>query len=261
MENRCRATTLEVHNGPMTINKDWALAEFDKFLALVLPNGNLPNQFASAFPGGSRGLPPQAQGPAVEAAVVVEKILEQVLPAWKTEVSDMGNLSYQWSQHIEAIRRARVLLVREDELAEKLGDNAPRLNAAHMHPWAWEGARSLWESGHYREAVRAAAVKINAELQNKLGRTDISETDLFNQAFSTDPPKPGNPRLRLMADDKSKNFRSIHRGVAALADGCYAAIRNPISHMVGSLTEDEALEQLAAFSMVARWVDKATVEK
>lgn len=46
-----------------------------------------------------------------------------------------------------------------------------------------------------------------------------------------------------MPDDGSKSFSSVHRGVRSFAEGCYAAIRNPISHIQGDLTEDEALEQ------------------
>lgn len=130
-----------------------------------------------------------------------------------------------------------------------------------MHPWAWEGARPLWQSGHFREAVTAAARKINAEAQNKLGRKDISETNLFKQAFSQDLPKPGQPRLRLRDDDGSDTYRNVHRGAMAFAEGCYAAIRNPNSHEDGlpELPEHEAPEQPAAFSVLARWVDDATV--
>ncbi|MFJ3633826.1 TIGR02391 family protein [Streptomyces sp. NPDC090112] len=50
-----------------------------------------------------------------------------------------------------------------------------------MHPWAWEGARPLWQSGHLREAVTAAARKVNAETQNKLGRKDVSATRLSSR--------------------------------------------------------------------------------
>ncbi|CAD12002.1 hypothetical protein (fragment), partial (plasmid) [Streptomyces coelicolor A3(2)] len=52
-----------------------------------------------------------------------------------------------------------------------------------------------------------------------------------------------------------------HEGAAAFARGVYVAIRNPIAHELGDeLKEHEALEQLAAFSLLARWVDDATVE-
>jgi hypothetical protein len=50
-----------------------------------------------------------------------------------------------------------------------------------MHLWIRDSVRSLWQSRHFTEAVRAAAVKLNAETQNKLLRRDISETDLFRQ--------------------------------------------------------------------------------
>jgi hypothetical protein len=167
----------------------------------------------------------------------------------------------RWDRHVEAAHRVRALLGREAEIREKLGDAAPQLDANKLHPWIWDGARSLWRSGHYREAVGAAAIKLNAEAQNKIGRTDVAETNLFNQAFSTNTPKPGESRLRLTPDDGSPTFTSLHRGVRCFAEGCYAAIRNPISHRPGELPEDEALEQLAALSVLARWVDTATLER
>jgi len=109
--------------------------------------------------------------------------------------------------------------------------------------------------------VQAACIKLNAETQNKVGRRDITEADLFKQAFSDDPPKPGKPRLRVIPDDESKTAASVHRGIRAYAEGCYAAIRNPISHQPGELPEHEALEQLAALSVLARWVDAAEIDR
>lgn len=124
------------------------------------------------------------------------------------------------------------------------------------------GARSLWQSGHFREAVTAAARKINAETQNKLGRRDISEIKLFQDALSTNQPAAGRSKLRIVRDDGGDTFKSVQRGVMAFAEGCFAAIRNPNSHEDGlpELPENEALEQLSAFSLLARWVDGATVE-
>jgi hypothetical protein len=43
--------------------------------------------------------------------------------------------------------------------------------------------------------------------------------------------------------------------------GCFTGIRNPVAHEDGlKLTEQVALEQLAAFSVLARWIDECTVE-
>ncbi|MFI6850654.1 TIGR02391 family protein [Kitasatospora sp. NBC_00085] len=122
-------------------------------------------------------------------------------------------------------------------------------------------AQGLWGSGHFREAAGAAARAINAQAQAKLGRRDASEAKLLSDAFSTNAPTPGHPRLRLGADGGGDTFRNIHDGAGNLARGLFSAIRNPLAHEDEiELEENEALEYLAAFSILARWVDKATVE-
>lgn len=224
---------------------------------------SLAELYRPASPPGVINATPRLSNRGQEAAIVasaqvVEQILERLIPRWRSEVPDDGNKRVnRWSQHIEAVRRARVVLARRAEIAQQLGDNAPLIRASQLHPCVWDGARSLWQSGHFREAVHAAAVKLNAETQNKLGRNDLTEKDLFVQAFSRDAAAPDKPRLRVVSDDGSKTYQSIHRGIQCYAEGCYAAIRNPISHTEGELDEAEALEQLAAFSVLARWVDSA----
>jgi uncharacterized protein (TIGR02391 family) len=167
-----------------------------------------------------------------------------------------------WAHHRETAQRAITLLERAAEVREKLGEDAPTLDASRLHPWAWEGARSMWQSRHYRQAVVDALKKVNAEAQNRTGRHDLSETDLFTQLFSANPPKPGEPRLRLRDDEGSDTFRNLHRGARALAEGLFAGIRNVVSHTVAETEADEqvALEQLAAVSVLARWVDDARLE-
>ncbi|MDK9498233.1 TIGR02391 family protein [Streptomyces katrae] len=240
---------------------EWARAELAKFLELTelhrkpeRPGGVMRFSASMSNRGDEKEILASAQ--------VVEQILDRVLPRWRTDVPDDRNgLVNRWCQHREAAQRADTVLVRDAEIRARLGDDAPDLNASSMHPWAWEGARALWQSGHFREAVTAAGRKVNAETQNKLGRKDASETKLFQQAFSQDPPKPGQPRLRLMEDDGSDTFKSTHRGAMAFAEGFFAAIRNPNSHAddLPELPEHEALEQLASLSVLARWVDTATV--
>ncbi|MEW2436560.1 TIGR02391 family protein [Streptomyces caniferus] len=196
------------------------------------------------------------------SAQLVEQILDRVLPRRRTEVPDDRNKRVnRWCQHRAAVHRAAAVLVRDTEVREHLGDNAPQLSAGALHPWVWEGARALWRSVHFREGVTAAARKVNAETQNTAGRRDASETALFQSVFSKDPPKPCQPRLRLMADDDSDSSKSVHRGAMAFAEGCYAGIRNPNSHEDGlpELPEHEALEHLAAFCVLARWVDGAAL--
>ncbi|WEH34798.1 TIGR02391 family protein [Streptomyces sp. AM 4-1-1] len=244
----------------MTLDIHWARGELARFLELTelyrLPDPPGVMIFSSSL--SNRG----SQRDIVASAHVVEKILDRVLPHWKTDVpSDRNEEINRWCQHREAAQRADAALQRDTEISERLGDNAPQLSAATMHPWVWQGAGALWQSSHFREAVTAAARKVNAETQNKVQRRDLSETKLFQNAFSLAPPKEGEHRLRLMEDDGGDTFRSVHRGAMAFADGCYAGIRNPNSHEDGlpELPEHEALEQLAALSVLARWVDKAAV--
>lgn len=188
----------------------------------------------------------------------VEQLLEVVLPSWRSHLrSPDGN----WQHRRDVVVRAVAEIDRGTQVREMLGQqSAPRLLADRLHPWVWNGARSLWGSGHYAEAVGAAARQVNADTQTKVGRRDASETTLLQQCFSDDAPAPGKPRLRLPGDDGSKSALSVRRGVRSYAEGCYAALRNPAAHDVAvELGEHEALEQLAAFSILARWVDTSSV--
>lgn len=136
------------------------------------------------------------------------------------------------------------------------------MDAGDLYPWARESGRSLWNSGHRHQAVMQAAIRINAETQAKLGRVDVSEAGLFNEAFSLDDPKAGSPRLRLAENDGGRTYQNMHRGARAFADGLFTAIRNPGMHTplpVDGGSEQIASEQPAAFSLLVRWVDQARV--
>ncbi len=241
------------------LNTEWALAELDKLIQqTVMRNGSSSGGGAVFIT--SADYTAASDGEVTKQAPVVEQILDRVIPRWRTEVPDTSAHN-RWARHREAALRAREILVRQREVKENLGDNAPEIAAARLHPWAWSGASSLWASGHYREAVGGAARKLNAETQNKVGRRDVSETDLFKQAFSLDDAKPGKARLRRMPPEDSDTYRSVQRGAMALAEGVFAGIRNPLSHEADqALDEQVALEYLAALSVLARWVDESTVE-
>lgn len=198
-----------------------------------------------------------------ELAYVAEQILDRVLPDWRNADDRPADVRHKarWNHLRDWAGRGIAALQRKQELREKLGDNAPQVSAGSLHPWVWSGAHSLWQSGHYRSAVEDAAKKVNAETQNKLGRRDVSEADLFRQAFSLDPAAPGKARLRLRAPDGSDSFKSVQRGAMAFAEGIYAGIRNPFNHDdPADIDEQTGLEYLAALSVLARWVDDAEVE-
>jgi hypothetical protein len=243
---------------PVTIDIEWARKELDQFISLTRLV-RTPDPPGTTFLMDTRR-PAGSSDDIIAAAQLIDQVLDHVIPNWRADIPESSD--HRWQQRREACQRAIVVLERRAEIAEKLGDDAPQLSASTMHPWIWEAARSLWQSGPYREAVGAAARQVNAETQNKVTRRDVSESDLFVQAFSDDAPKPGAPRLRLPAQDQDgKTAKSVRRGVRCFAEGCYAGIRNPVAHEQGELSQDEALEQLAAFSVLARWVTSAKIVK
>lgn len=240
------------------INVEWALGELDKFIQqTVMTNNSYVGNGVVSLSNKSSTAATDAE--VAQQAQVVEKIFDRVLPSWRTDIE--LRKSNRWTRHREAAIRAKAELERQEEIRKNLGDDAPEISAANLHPWVWSGAQSLWRSGHYRSAVEDAAKKLNAETQNKLGRRDVSETDLFKQAFSLDSPAPGKPRLRRMMDDGSDTYKSMQRGAMALAEGFYAGIRNPFNHEdPRDIDEQIGLEYLAALSVLARWVDESTLE-
>lgn len=240
------------------IHTEWAIAQLDDFIMASTTS------YRESPPGtiGFHSYPTVAsRDELVKKAQIVEQILNRVVPGWRKLDADTDRK--EWNLHREAALRAREELLHEDEVRMNLGDDAPTISAAGLHPWVWSGAASLWRSGHYRQAVEDALKKVNAETQNKLGRRDVSETDLFNQAFSDSPAASGKPRLRRMTPDEIDTYKSMQRGARSLAEGIYAGIRNPFGHGDPSkmdIDEQVGLEYLAAISVLARWVDDATVD-
>ncbi|MDR1427768.1 MAG: TIGR02391 family protein [Bifidobacteriaceae bacterium] len=237
------------------IDVRWATQEIDAFL-------HVTDQVVPDSSGGMVYLGTVMRGSGKEAserAYVVEQILDQLWgQSWR---ADKPSQDTEWSRLRDQASRGKTALLRQQEIREKLGNGAPDMDAGKLHPWAWETGSSLWRSSHFNQAVMAAATRVNAEAQAKLGRMDVSETRLFNEAFNTDPPKAGCPRLRIVPDDGSQTYRDIHRGARAFAEGIYAALRNPTAHQVATPGDEHlALEHLAAFSILARWIDEATVE-
>jgi hypothetical protein len=168
----------------------------------------------------------------------------------------------RWAKHREAAIRTCEELMRAGEIRQNLGDDAPQISAANLHPWIWSGARSLWQSDHVVQAVRDARTNLNAETQKRVGRRDVSQTQLFQQLFFLDEAKSGKSRLRRMTPEVTDTYRSLQRDAMAFAEGVFAGIRKPLSHVVDQeMSEQVALEHLAALSVLARSVDESTVER
>ncbi|WP_323138017.1 TIGR02391 family protein [Streptomyces sp. NBC_01433] len=202
-----------------------------------------------------------------------EALLEQLHRAEPTVKQILRRLDPQLAQEINVdamagetharnqVQRGLGILTDMDEWAARLAPDAPALPADQFHPWVWDAARTFWDSQHYRAAVHAAASAINAHLQAKLGRRDVADDKLVQEAFSDKPAEPGKSRLRVPGDATSPTVQSRQRGALQLGLGSFFAIRNPAAHDTGEWTEQESLEQLATLSVLARLIDSCQVSR
>lgn len=88
------------------------------------------------------------------------------LPAKLQEESD----GWPYDQTLKAARQLAGLLKATEDAQQILGPVGPKLAAANLHPWIWDAAVGLWDDGHRREAVQAAAVALfDRHLPAKLG--------------------------------------------------------------------------------------------
>jgi uncharacterized protein (TIGR02391 family) len=246
----------------MSMNTKWAISELEAFIARSREHHA---KYERAGDAAYRDPTIKAvHDDVVSRMPIVERIADRAWRAWKEHLPRRFGGGWEYDALVQIAKQTLVLLERQEELEQNLGEAGPSLSATIMHPDVWDAAKSLWRNGHFGEAVLAAAKSVNAMLQAKVGRKDLSEAKLVNECFSLDPPKPGVPRLRLMQNDGSDTYTSLHTGALAFGQGCFKAIRNVIAHEYGELAEppeDEALHYLAAFSILARWIGRATVER
>jgi uncharacterized protein (TIGR02391 family) len=146
---------------------------------------------------------------------------------------------------------------RLDGMAEQAEAESPfQVDVEAMNPLVWGAARQLWHDEHYREAVGAAASVVVQHVKQLTGRAGVDETSIFQQAFSSDPPKPGKPRLRWPGNPQDKNVISMNEGLRNFSAGVQLAIRNPLVHDPTELTAQQAAERLASISLLAGWIEQ-----
>lgn len=195
-----------------------------------------------------------------EAAIQV--IIDAVAPELGNYVSpDEEHGSNRWKPAKLAALRVIGRLTSGAEAKVRMQPDAPELIADRLHTWVWDAARQMWEVGSRQAAVHRAAQSIYCRLQQKLGRFDLSEVKLCREAFSPNVPQVGQARLRFVGDRNTDTWKTLQAGALDYSAGCFMAIRNPLAHNPDfPLTAQEALEQLAALSVLARWIDAAEIE-
>ncbi|MGW3620101.1 TIGR02391 family protein [Micromonospora arida] len=249
----------------MPINYQWVLQEWNHFLDMTErvktgeahPTRNGEVRHVYSF---------RAPDHLVERQLSLARVCLERTFGDHWEWNGHGSLAVQVKRMRQEIQAAIPLVQRREEIEANLSQDAPgpQIAADDLHHWVWSAARPHWESGNDRAAIHAAAVNINSRLRKKLGRFDVSESKAVREAFSLEDPQPGRPRLRLCPPDDPDHFKSVHVGAVNFGCGLFAGVRNPVAHLTDEdhdLSEQEALECLAAFSLLARWIDRAEVQQ
>jgi uncharacterized protein (TIGR02391 family) len=234
------------------VDVDAVQSELERFVSEASPVSASGNGFIT-----SRSNPRCGRQQAIDLAERVRPILDALYSDWRLE--NPPRKTFEFSGERDASMRLLARLKSYEEVQSMLGSSslAPSLSAAALHDQVWSAASTQWSTSHRHEAVLAAAKAVNSLLQSKTGRRDLSEGQLIREAFSD------KPRLRFVGVQDHQTRESLRQGVMQFGTGCFAAIRNPVSHLPNEaidLPEQLALERLASLSLLARWIDEAEIE-
>ncbi|PPI12788.1 hypothetical protein C5D04_11290 [Rathayibacter sp. AY1D2] len=189
---------------------------------------------------------------------VSRRILAEILPNEPFYI-DMNQPNWYWDVKTP-VAKAIGVLNDWSNIRKYLDAEPPTTPSDSLHPVVWGAAKDLWKIGHHREAVARAATFLNAHIQDKSTRTDISDKSLMGQVFSDGAASEKTPRLRWSGSGSSETTMSMRNGLAGLAQGIFMTIRNPASHETAQIDPQMALEQLATLSLLARWVDECQLD-
>lgn len=151
--------------------------------------------------------------------------------------------------------------------AESRSDSdLPTFAPAQFHPVVWAGASANWTTHQYRVAVREASEGLTVHWKDRLSRSDVDDTVFWQQTLSPGAPEPGKPKLAWPGAAEDKTVKSMRGGLEplakalnALATGLNLTVRNVTTHTRSELSEQEAMERLAACSYLARLLDQCEV--
>lgn len=144
----------------------------------------------------------------------------------------------------------------------------PSFSPAQLHPVIWAGAAAHWTTHQYRVAVREAAEGLTVHWKQKLERNDVDDTVFWQQTLSAGEATVGKPKLSWPGPIDDKTAKSMRGGLEplakalnALATGLNLTVRNVTTHTRDELTEQQAMERLAAYSFLAQLLDQCRIER
>jgi hypothetical protein len=192
-------------------------------------------------------------------------LVRQIATRVSIEPERLNERSYvgEWGWHNARAAAQEILgaLESAEEAHAMFAPTGPRLATSTLNAWVWSASADLWDGGYRRQAVQDAYTKVETMAKVKLEVHD-SGKDLWAKAFSTDAPTTAQPRFRFDIDPSDKQrWTSAHEGAQRFGMGCAQGIRNWAAHDLSDTDEAIALEYLASISVLARWVESASVSR
>lgn len=158
------------------------------------------------------------------------------------------------------------IMIADAEAASESG--FPGFAPSELHPLIWSAAAAHWTTHQYRVAVREAAEALTVDWKAKLGRTDVDDTTFWQQTLSVGEASAERPKLVWPGDPTDKTVKSMRGGLEPLAKaltnlatGLNLTVRNVTTHTRQELSEQHALERLAAYSYLARMLDTCEIDR
>jgi uncharacterized protein (TIGR02391 family) len=151
-----------------------------------------------------------------------------------------------------ATGHARTLAVTGEgtEVANRIFDDM------QFHPKVIEASRSLFQTGHYSQAIFEAFKAVNNLVKERSRCTGLDGRSLMTEAFNE-----ANPVIRLN-QLKSQSDRDEQEGFRFLFMGAVVGIRNPTAHEnINQRDPYRALEYLALASLLMKRVDEGAVKR
>lgn len=165
---------------------------------------------------------------------------------------------------VATVKGRLAALVADAEAAEDA--ELPAFSPAQLHPVVWEAAAPYWLDNKRRVAVREASEALTRHWRTTLGRLDVDGTEFWQQTLSSGEPAARRPKLVWPGPPYDKTTGSMRHGIAqvatsltSLAAGLNLTVRNVTTHTGDELTEQDAMERLSAYSLLARLLDRCEV--
>ncbi|WJV51894.1 TIGR02391 family protein [Streptomyces flavofungini] len=170
------------------------------------------------------------------------------IAAWKSVITPKPLL-----EPSDVLDSAEQILGRLEAMTDKAeAELPPTTGVEAMHPTIWGAARKLWLDGHFRLAVQSAAETLTSQLKTRTGLTNMDATNVYEKVFNTKSPV-----LTWPGDPSDRTVSSMQNGLSKYAPGLNMTVRNTATHVASDeMTAQQALERLAALSLLAHWIDE-----